>query len=73
LPGAGHRAPEGPGLKAEEGYRNHETAARIDHDAKRLPEALAHLQKAIERSRGKAPKEYTENLEKELAVWKAQN
>jgi hypothetical protein len=59
-------------LKAEEGYRNHETAARICRDAKRLPEAQAHLQKAIDLSRGKAPKEYTENLEKELVVWKAQ-
>jgi hypothetical protein len=59
-------------LKAEEGYRNHETAARILQDAKRLPEAITHLQKAIDLSRDKAPKEYTENLEKELAVWKAQ-
>jgi tetratricopeptide (TPR) repeat protein len=58
-------------LKAEEGYRNHETAARILQDAKRLPEAITHLQKAIDLSRGKAPKEYTENLEKELAAWKA--
>jgi tetratricopeptide (TPR) repeat protein len=59
-------------LKAQEGYRNHETAARIYKDAKRMPEALAHLQKAIDLSKpGGAPKEYTDNLEKELAVWKA--
>ena len=57
-------------LKAGESFWNHETAARIYRDAKRMPEALAHLQKAIDLSRGKAPKEYTENLEKELADWK---
>jgi hypothetical protein len=37
-----------------------------------MPEALTHLQKAIDLSKGKAPKEYTENLEKELVVWKGQ-
>ncbi len=58
-------------LKAGESFWNHETAARIDRDAKRMPEALAHLQKAIDLSRGKAPKEYTANLEQELATWKA--
>lgn len=57
-------------LKAGESFWNHETAARVLRDAKRLPEALVHLQKAIDLSRGKAPKEYTENLEKELAAWK---
>ena len=57
-------------LKISESFWNHETAARIHHDAKRLPQALAHLQKAIDLSKpGGAPKEYTENLEKELAVW----
>ena len=59
-------------LKAGQSFWNHETAARIDKDAKRLPEALAHLQKAIDLSKpGGAPKEYTENLEKELTAWKA--
>ncbi len=59
-------------LKAGESFWNHETAARIYKDAKRMPEALAHLQKAIELSKpGGAPKEYTDNLEKELAAWKA--
>lgn len=58
-------------LKAGESFWNHETAARIHRDAKRMPEALAELQKAIDLSKGKAPKEYTENLEKELAAWKA--
>lgn len=59
-------------LKAGDSFWNHETAARICRDAKRLPEALAHLQKAIDLSRpGGAPKEYTANLEKELAAWKA--
>jgi len=60
-------------LKAGDSFWNHETAARIYRDAKRMPEALAQLQKAIELSKpGGAPKEYTENLEKELAAWKAQ-
>lgn len=59
-------------LKAGESFWNHETAARIYKDAKRMPEALKHLQKAIELSKpGGAPKEYTDNLEKELAAWKA--
>ncbi len=58
-------------LKIGESFSNHETAARVYRDAKRMPEALAHLQKAIDLSKpGGAPKEYTENLEKELAAWK---
>ena len=56
-------------LKIHEDYLNQEIAARIYRDAKRMPEALAHLQKAIDLSRGKAPKEYTENLEKERLAW----
>ena len=56
-------------LKAGESFWNHETAARVYRDARRMPEALAHLQKAIDLSRGKAPKDYTENLEKDRAVW----
>ncbi|MFZ1377307.1 MAG: DUF2911 domain-containing protein [Geothrix sp.] len=60
-------------LKAGDSFWNHETAARIYKDAKRMPEALTHLQKAIDLSKpGGAPKEYTDNLEKELAVWKGQ-
>jgi len=60
-------------LKAGDSFWNHETAARIYRDAKRMPEAMAQLQKAIDLSKpGGAPKEYTENLEKELALWKAQ-
>jgi len=59
-------------LKAGESFWNHEIAARIYKDAKRMPEALLHLQKAIDLSKpGGAPKEYTTNLEKELAAWKA--
>jgi tetratricopeptide (TPR) repeat protein len=57
-------------LKAGDSFWNHETAARIYKDAKRLPEALVHIQKAIDLSKDKAPKEYTENLEKEIAAWK---
>jgi tetratricopeptide (TPR) repeat protein len=60
-------------LKIHEDFLNHETAARIYRDAKLLPEALTHLQKAIELSRGKAPKDYTENLEKEWTSWKPTN
>lgn len=60
-------------LKAGDSFWNHETAARIHHDARRMPEALAQLQKAIDLSGpGGAPKEYTDNLEKELASWKAE-
>ncbi len=60
-------------LKIGESFWSHETAARIYKDAKRMPEALTHLQKAINLSKpGGAPKEYTENLEKEMAVWKGQ-
>lgn len=59
-------------LKAGDSFWNHETAARIYKDAKRMPEALTQLQKAIDLSKAKAPKEYTENLEKELAVWKGE-
>jgi len=61
----------GKSLKAGESFWNHETAARIDRDAGRKADSLVQLQKAIDLSRGKAPKEYTENLEKELAAWKA--
>lgn len=60
-------------LKAGESFSNQETAARVYRDAGRMPEALAHLQKAIDLSKGKAPKEYTENLERERAAWKAAN
>jgi tetratricopeptide (TPR) repeat protein len=59
-------------LKISETFQNHEAAARIYKDARRMPEALTHLQKAIDLSKGKAPKEYMENLEKELAAWKGQ-
>lgn len=58
-------------LNISETYNNHEVAARIYKDAKRMPEARVHLQKAIDLSKGRAPKEYTENLEKELVTWKA--
>jgi Protein of unknown function (DUF2911) len=58
-------------LRIHEDFLNQDLAARIYREAKRMPEALAHLQKAIDLSRGKAPKEYTDNLEKESAAWKA--
>lgn len=60
-------------LTAGESFWNHETAARLYRDAKRMPEALSHLQKAIDLSRGKAPKEYTENLQADLSAWNTPN
>ncbi len=57
-------------LRAQETFRNHEVAARIARDAGRTAEALAHLEKAIDLARGKAPKEYLDGLETELAAWK---
>ena len=59
-------------LQIGESFWNHETAGRVLKDAKRLPEAMAQIQKAIDLSKDKAPKEYTENLEKELAAWRAE-
>lgn len=59
--------------KAGASFRIHETAARILKGANRMQEALTQLQKAIDLSKpGGAPKEYTEKLEQELALWKAQ-
>lgn len=58
-------------LAAGESFWNHETAARILRDARRIPESLQHLDRAIALSRGKAPREYTENLEKERQTWAA--
>lgn len=57
-------------LKAGDSFWNHETAARLFKQAQDHSNAISHLQKAIDLSIGKAPKEYTENLEKELATWK---
>lgn len=57
-------------LKAGESFWNQEMRARVLHWAGRTAEALPHLQKAIDLSRGKAPKEYTENLERDAAAWK---
>lgn len=56
-------------LAAGESFWNHETAARIFREAGDSPKALTHLRRAIELSRGKAPKEYTDNLETELKDW----
>lgn len=58
-------------LKAGESFWNQEMRARVLHWAGRTAEALPHLQKAADLSRGKAPKEYTENVEKDVAAWKA--
>jgi hypothetical protein len=60
-------------LKIGESFWNQETAARVYRDAGHLPEAIGHLQRAIDLSKDKAPKEYTENLQKECAAWKAKS
>ena len=56
-------------LAAGESFWNHETAARIFREASDQAKSLTHLKRAIELSRGKAPKEYTDNLETELKAW----
>jgi hypothetical protein len=58
-------------LKAGESFWNQEMRARVLNWAGRTAEAIPHLQKAADLSRGKAPKEYTENVEKDVATWKA--
>lgn len=58
-------------LKAGESFWNHEMRARVLHWAGRTAEGIPHLQKAADLSRGKAPKEYTENVEKDVVAWKA--
>lgn len=58
-------------VKIGESFWNLENRARVLHWAGRTAEGIPFLQKAADLSRGKAPKEYTENVEKDLAAWKA--
>jgi tetratricopeptide (TPR) repeat protein len=58
-------------VKIGESFWNFENRARVLNWAGRTAEAIPFLQKAADLSRGKAPKEYTENVEKDLAAWKA--
>ncbi|MBI4912122.1 MAG: DUF2911 domain-containing protein [Acidobacteria bacterium] len=58
-------------LKAGESFWSQECKARLLHKAGKTREALPHLERAAVLAKGKAPKEYLENLEKDLAAWKA--
>ncbi len=58
-------------VKIGESMWNFENRARVLHWAGRTAEAIPFLQKAADLSRGKAPKEWTENVEKDVAAWKA--
>lgn len=57
-------------VKIGESMWNYENRARVLHWAGRTAEAIPFLQKAADLSRGKAPKEWTENVEKDVAAWK---
>jgi tetratricopeptide (TPR) repeat protein len=56
-------------LKAGESFWNQESMGRILHKAGRTSEAIPHLQRALELAKGKAPKEWSENVEKDIAAW----
>jgi len=58
-------------LKAGESFWNQECMARILHRAGRTREGIPHLERAAVLAKGKAPKEYVENVEKDIAAWKA--
>ncbi len=58
-------------VKIGESMWNCENRARVLHWAGRTAEAIPFLQKAADLSRGKAPKEWTENVEKDAVAWKA--
>jgi len=58
-------------LKAGESFWNQECMGRILHKAGRTAEAIPHLERALELAKGKAPKEWSANVEKDLAAWKA--
>lgn len=57
-------------LKAGESFWNQECRARILHQAGRTAEAIPHLERALELAKGKAPKEWSANVEKDLAAWR---
>jgi hypothetical protein len=58
-------------LKAGESFWNQECMARVLHKAGRTREALPHLERSAELAKGKAPKEWVDNVEKDIAAWKA--
>ncbi len=57
-------------LKAGESFWNHETKARFLRRLNRTPEALKHLERALELAQGKAPTEYVQGLETLRSTWK---
>lgn len=56
-------------ISLQESFWNYETKARLLHRDGNSAEALPLIDKAIELSRGKAPKSYTEGLEKTRKEW----
>ncbi len=58
-------------VKIGESMWNYENRGRVLHWAGRTAEAIPFMVKAAELSRGKAPKEWTDNVEKDAAAWKA--
>ncbi|HJV22965.1 MAG TPA: DUF2911 domain-containing protein [Holophagaceae bacterium] len=58
-------------VKIGESMWNYENRGRVLHWAGRTAEAIPFMEKAAALSRGKAPKEWTENVEKDVAAWKA--
>ena len=57
-------------LKAGESFWNQECMGRILHKAGRTKEAIPHVERAVELAKGKAPKEWSDNVEKDIAAWK---
>jgi Protein of unknown function (DUF2911) len=57
-------------MKRQESFWNYELKGLILHRLGRDEEATPLMHKAAELSKGKAPKEYTENVLKEVASWK---
>lgn len=58
-------------LKAGESFWNQECMGRILHKAGRTRDAIPHMERALELAKGKAPKEWSENVEKDIGAWKA--
>lgn len=58
-------------LKAGESFWNQECMGRILHKAGRTRDAIPHMERALELAKGKAPKEWSENVEKDISAWKA--
>jgi tetratricopeptide (TPR) repeat protein len=58
-------------LKAGESFWNHECMGRILQRAGRTAEALPHLEKALELAKGKAPKEWSANVQRDIDAWKS--